>query len=284
MRPPAHPDGHFYSPIVDTDDLAARADALWPAQPTLAGIDFDDASHAVLLDGAFRRFLPEYDYPEHDPREDADLDAFYTRNSQFSWLDARALFALMREWRPARVIEVGSGYSSLLMADVNRRFLDGACDIRCIEPYPRPFLARGLPGIAAVLQQKVQDVPVSFFDTLEAGDILFTDSSHVAKTGSDVNHLFFEILPRLRAGVRIHVHDVFFPHEYPREWVLDENRSWNEQYLLRALLMYSTAFRVVFGCNYAYSRFPQKVIDALAHPKGYGYGGGSFWMERVGAD
>jgi hypothetical protein len=281
MQPPAHPAGHFYSPIVDTDELTARADALWPAQPVVLGVDFDDESHRALLDGALARFLPEYDYAERDPRADADLDVFYTQNSQFSWLDSRALFAFLREWRPARVIEVGSGYSSLLMADVNRRFLDGTCDIRCIEPYPRPFLAKGLPGITEVLQQKVQDVPLAYFDTLQAGDILFIDSSHVSKTGSDVNYLYFEILPRLRAGVRIHVHDIFLPHEYPRDWVLGHNRSWNEQYLLRALLMYSNAFRIVFGCNYAFSRFPDRVREVLAHPKGHAFGGGSIWIERL---
>lgn len=96
-----------------------------------------------------------------------------------------------------------------------------------------------------------------------------------------MNHLFFEVLPRLNQGVVIHIHDIFLPHEYLRDWVLEGGRSWNEQYVLRALLMYSTAFRVLFGCNYAFLRFPDLVRSALRHPKGAAYGGGSFWIERT---
>lgn len=274
------PPGHFYSPIVDTEALAKERARIWPSDPQVVGIDFDDASHRQVLQDVLPRQLPAYDYPETLPDSDT-LSSFYTRNSQFSWLDARALFALLREWRPRRVIEVGSGYSSLLMADVNRRFLGGACEISCIEPYPRPFLQAGVPGIARLLVQRVQDVSLDEFARLGAGDVLFIDSSHVAKTGSDVNHLYFEVLPRLAPGVRIHVHDIFLPHDYPPDWAVTDNRSWNEQYLLRALLMYSQAFRVVFGCSYAFHRFPDEVRAALALPSGKAFGGGSFWMEKT---
>lgn len=274
------PPGHFYSPIVDTEALAEERARIWPADPQVAGIEFDDASHRHVLQDVLPRQLPAYDYPETLPDSDT-LSSFYTRNSQFSWLDARALFALLREWRPRRIVEVGSGYSSLLMADVNRRFLGGDCEISCIEPYPRPFLQAGVPGIARLLVQRVQDVPLREFSRLEAGDVLFIDSSHVAKTGSDVNHLYFEVLPRLAVGVRIHVHDIFLPHDYPQDWAVTDNRSWNEQYLLRALLMYSQAFRVVFGCSYAFHRFPEEVRAALALPSAAAFGGGSFWMEKT---
>ena len=107
------------------------------------------------------------------------------------------------------------------------------------------------------------------------------ESSHVAKTGSDVNHLYFEVLPRLVPGVRIHIHDIYLPHDYPKQWAIHDNRSWNEQYLVRALLMYSTAFRVTFGCNYALSCHPEHVRRALNHRKGHVFGGGSLWIERV---
>jgi hypothetical protein len=277
-RPPSHPNGHFYSPVVDTDEAAQAERRIWPAQPQLLGIDFDDESHRVVLRDLFPRFIGDYDYPEQLPPESVE-NAFYTQNSQFSWLDSRTLFVLLRAWRPARIVEVGSGYSSLLMADVNRRFLDGACNITCIEPYPRPFLVDN--GDFTLVREKVQDVPLAVFDELRAGDVLFIDSSHVAKTGSDVNWLYFEVLPRLASGVRIHIHDIFFPHDYPRDWVLQDNRSWNEQYVLRALLMYSTAFRVLFGSSYAFFRFPELVRDALALPSGAAFAGGSLWLERT---
>lgn len=272
-------DGHFYSPVVDTHDVEQREATIWPAAPEVLGIDFNDASHLRVLEEWFPRHLPDYDYPEVLD-ESADLGDFFTRNSQFSWLDCRTLFVMLRELRPRRMIEVGSGFSSLLTADVNRRFLDRSIDFTCIEPYPREFLRRGIDGVSRLLEQRVERVPLGTFEELAAGDLLFIDSSHVAKTGSDVNFLYFEVLPRLTRGVHVHIHDIFLPHEYPRDWVVGENRSWNEQYLLRALLMYSSGFDVLFGCSYAFQRFPELVVRALAHPKGHGFAGGSFWMTR----
>jgi hypothetical protein len=273
----SHPNGHFYSPVVDPSQLDHSK--LWPPHPEVMGIDFNEASHETILREVFPRWMPDYDYPELLD-ETPELAQFFTRNSQFSWLDSRALFVLLREWKPRRLIEIGSGFSTLLAADVNRRFLDGSLEITCCEPYPREFLRHGIDGVTRLIEDKVQNVAVEEFAALERGDILFIDSSHVAKTGSDVNYLYFEVLPRLATGVRIHIHDILLPHEYPREWVIDENRSWNEQYLVRALLMFSSGFRVVFGCNFAYSRFPDLVRQALALPSGRAFGGGSFWIER----
>jgi len=275
------PPGHFYSPIIDRDDLSARQPQIWPDVPIdPPGIDFNLAEHERILTTIFPKFMPDYRYPEV-LEESPELTDFFTRNSQFSWLDARALFVLLREWRPRRVIEVGSGFSTLMMADVNRRFLGGETHITAVEPYPRAFLANGLPGIAEVIVQKVQDVPLSLFDTLGRGDLLFIDSSHVSKTGSDVNRLFLDILPRLASGVRVHVHDVFFPHDYLKDWVLGEGRSWNEQYLLQAFLMFNAQFRVTFGCSYAFARCFESVRAALNHPNGAAYAGGSLYFERV---
>jgi Methyltransferase domain len=281
-RSAAFPDGHFYSPVGDPDELAAQVERLWPAQPPqILGIDFNDAMHQNILGTLFPRHIQAYDYPEY-LQETPGLTEYFTGNSEFGWLDSRALFVLLREWQPKRMIEVGSGFSSLLTADVNRRFLDSSLDLTCIEPYPRAFLQKPISGINRLLREKVQEVPLTTFARLQAGDILFIDSSHVAKTGSDVNYLYFEVLPRLAAGVRVHIHDIFLPYEYKRDWVLDENRSWNEQYLVRGLLMYSTAFRVLFGCSYASSQFPELVSAAVQLPGGPVISGGSFWIERVG--
>ena len=276
---PAFPDGHFYSPVVDRERVAARRDRIWPASPTALGIDFDDASHLHVLDELFPRYIADYDYPEHPV--DAAPQAFFTRNPQFTWLDPRLLFVLLRAWRPRRVIEVGGGYSTLLLADVNRRWFENAIDVTSIEPYPPAFLQTHLDGLTRLLRQDVQDVPLEAFASLRAGDVLFVDSSHVAKTGSDVNHLFFEVFPRLARGVHVHLHDIFLPHDYLPQWVIDEGRSWNEQYLLRALLMHSTAFRVEFGASYAFHAHRERVVRALAHPKGHGFAGGSFWIVRT---
>jgi methyltransferase family protein len=276
----AFPNGHFYSPVVDPLELSLRADEIWPANAECLGIEFNPAHHREVLETILPRHLPRYDYPE-TLEETPELDRFFTRNSQFNWLDPRVLFALVNEWRPRRMIEVGSGFSSLLVADVNRRFLDNALEFTCIEPYPRPFLQRRIEGITRVIEAKVQDVRASEFERLEAGDILFVDSSHVAKAGSDVNYLVFEVFPRLRAGVRVHIHDIFLPADYPRDWVLVENRSWNEQYVVRALLMYSRGFRILFGSNYAFLKFPELICKALNLAAGRAFGGGSLWLEKV---
>ncbi len=275
----AFPNGHFYSPVCDP--RALHPESLWPAAaPAPQGIDFNDASHLEILRHWFPRHVADFAYPEQGG-DDAQLTHFYCRNSQFTDLDALTLFVFLRELAPRRMVEVGSGYSSLLMADVNQRFLHGRTHITCIEPYPRAFLQQQLPGINEVRVQTVQSVPLSEFEALESGDILFIDSSHVVKTGSDVVYLFFEVLPRLRRGVIIHVHDVFLPEEYPKAWVVDENRSWNEQYLLRALMMYSTAFETLFACHYARLTHADAVAKALARPDGQPLDGGSFWLRRT---
>ena len=141
----SHPNGHFYSPVVDPAELAAHGDRLWPAQPEVLGIDFNDPMHEHILREVFPRQFSAYDYPEK-LAETPELTDFFTQNSQFSWLDCRSLFVLLRQWRPRRLIEVGSGFSSLLVADVNRRFLDNSVDVTCVEPYPREFRTMACQG------------------------------------------------------------------------------------------------------------------------------------------
>lgn len=272
----AFPDGHFYSPIVDIESLRQDAERVWPNQPVIFGIDFNDAEHLRWLGDVLPRHLSRYDYPD-EPVAGSEEYAFHTRNPAFSWLDARMLFAILQESCPSRMMEIGSGYSSLLAADVNRRFLDGQLDLTCIEPYPRDFLRKGVPGITRLIERRVQDVPLETFRGLESGDILFIDSSHVAKTGSDVNFIYFEILPRLREGVLIHIHDIFLPEDYPKDWIFKIGLNWNEQYIVRALLMYSHGFEVLFSSSYALARHPTLLGKALS---GQLFGGGSLWLRK----
>lgn len=267
------PDGHFYSPIPDPEELARKEDRVWgPPRRSVPGLDLGWDRQAALLD-AVQAFAAEYDYP---PRA-ADAMHFQEINPFFSGLDSRMLFCLLRHLRPRRLIEVGSGFSSLLAADVNRRYFAGAIDVTCIDPYPQEFLLTGVPGISRLIEARVEDLEPERFTCLEAGDILFIDSSHVAKTANDVCFLYLEILPRLAPGVVVHAHDVFLPAEYPKEWVLTENRAWNEQYLLQALLMHSRGFRILFGSSGAFHFLADRVRSVF----GDLYGGGSFWIERA---
>ncbi|HPG63416.1 MAG TPA: hypothetical protein PK586_15505 [Casimicrobium sp.] len=132
-----------------------------------------------------------------------------------------------------------------------------------------------------LLEKKVQDVAINEFLALTAGDILFIDSSQVAKTGSDVMYLFLEMLPLLRPGVLVHIHDVFLPSDYAKEWVLNRNRSWNEEYLLHALLIHPARYRVLFGSANAAQCHGEKVVKAPARADDHGMSGGGFWIEVV---
>jgi hypothetical protein len=155
--------------------------------------------------------------------------------------------------------------------------------ITCVEPYPtrlRNNLTEVDHARVTIIEDMVQKTDLALYDTLEAGDILFIDSTHVVKTGSDVCFEFFEILPRLKPGVIVHVHDIQYPFEYPDIWIFDKRRSWNEIYLLRAFLMYNDRFRVIAFNNYLGTHH-RKVLEA-AYGGPVGNVGGSIWMHVTG--
>jgi hypothetical protein len=269
------PPGHFYSPVVDLA-LARRDESrIWPKESRLElpGIDLNPEGHRRLLEDVFTPLLKDFDFPE----EHAEPGHYYLKNGLFSNLDARVYFCLLRHLKPARVMEIGSGHSTMLCVETARRFLGGKPKLTCVEPYPADYLSAVISGYGAeLITTRVQDVSADRFAVLQSGDILFIDSAHVSKLGSDVNYLFFEILPRLAEGVYVHVHDIFLPDDYPRKWVFEQNRSWNEQYLLQAFLMFNQSFKVIFGNNFAQLRWPQQVASAC----GRRMGGGSFWIQK----
>lgn len=280
----AFPPGHFASPLPDAGELdrdAARVFA--PAGPELPGIDLAPAGQLELL----RRLAPfaaELPFPDRP----AAGSRYHLDNEFFPFADGAVLFALLRHLRPARVVEIGSGFSSAVMLDTNDRHLGGATRFTFVEPYPDRLL--GLLAAAdrdrvTILRQRVQDVPADVFAALEANDVLFIDSSHVAKVGSDVNHLFFDVLPRLRPGVVVHVHDVFWPFEYPRGWFA-KGYAWNEAYLVRAFLQYNRAFAVLLFPSYLEAHHPAELLaavpDAAKRPThAPDVGAGSLWLRKV---
>jgi Methyltransferase domain len=270
------PIGHFYSPIADPVDIRAREATIWSIRDTLAGIDLRVDAQLALL----QQLAPHtgsIGYAEQDTQKPA---TYFYGNDQFPVLDAEFLFVALCHFCPRSLIEVGSGFSSLVTADVNRRILGNKLDFSCIEPFPRQFLIDGVPGITRLIRQKVEDVDLRFFDRLQSGDILFIDSSHVAKVGSDVNYLFFEVIPRLKPGVMVHFHDVFLPDEYPKVWVIDEGRNWNEQYLLRAFLQFNTSWEVMWSAHFMGTRHRAAVQMTFPRYPALG-GGGSFWIRRL---
>lgn len=271
--------GHFYSPVTSPEELEALSDKFWPDQlPQSPGIDYNDEQHQELLTKHLPPLLLDFDYPDQGPH-DTELTTYYRNNDQFGVLDAKALFSLLRHWQPRRMIEVGSGYSTLITLDVNRRFFDSRMEFTSIEPYPRAFLVNGNSGLKTLRAEKVQYTPMEVFEELRAGDVLFIDSSHVVKTGSDLTYLLTQVLPRLASGVKIHIHDIFLPDDYPKIWAITQNRSWNEQYTLQAMLAHSTRYKVLFGSQYACRRFPELAARTFGLAEDPSYVGGSFWIE-----
>lgn len=165
--------------------------------------------------------------------------------------------------RPARIIEVDSGFSSLLLADVYARRCGGAIDIVCVDPEPRTEIV-GTTGITRVINGEAQQQPIDFYLRLRADDILFVDSSHVCKTGSDVTFMLLEVLPRLGPGAIVHFHDILFSFEYPKAWVMDENRSWNEQYVVQAFLAMNPAYEILFGAAFTGANCRAELSEAFA--------------------
>lgn len=234
------PPGHPYSPIPSADDVARalrRADATGRELP---GIDLREARQLELLE----RLLPLYgDLPFQD---EPGRHRYHYDNDYFTGSDAVGYALMLRHLRPRRVVEVGAGHSSALALDVDELFLGGRTRFLFVDPEPERLrgLVRDAELEGRLVASPVQDVPLARFEELGPGDVLFVDSSHVLKAGSDVQHLVDEVYPRLASGVHVHVHDVFWPFEYPPSW-LATGCAVNEAYAMRALLQAGSAYEIV---------------------------------------
>jgi SAM-dependent methyltransferase/predicted O-methyltransferase YrrM len=270
--------GHYYSPMYDARELAERREQIWPSPPrAMPDIDWRDQAQVALCDDVFAAQQP-LDFIRE---ESSDPSEYWGMNSQYPPLDAWVLAALLRDLRPAKMIEIGSGYSSLVTARVNRETLQGEMEFVCIEPYPRPFLTDGVEGISELRVELIQDAPLQLFDELGAGDVLFVDTSHTVKTGGDVTWIFHEILPRLAAGVYVHIHDIFLPGDYPEPWV-SEGWGWNESYLVRSFLSYNSAFEIVWGSQYMSQLHLPSIQRAFpGHAQYEDRAGAALWIRRT---
>ena len=180
---------------------------------------------------------------------------------------------------PLRAIEIGSGFSSRLLLDTNERFFADSIDITLIDPSLDTLDDLNPTAGVKLLSCPVQEVPLPLFAELEANHVLFIDSSHVSKTGSDVNFYLFQILPLLKPGVLVHIHDIFWPFEYLPEWVLGEKRSWNEAYLLQAFLQYNDAFEILYWNNFVFHSLAADLSESM--PLCLENEGGSIWLRRL---
>jgi Methyltransferase domain len=256
---------HFYEPIPDTQSLP---ETLWSQPSELVGIDMNDSMQLDLLRNHFPKFRDEYNNLSVEPP--------LGQKRPFRGVDALVAYCVIRHFQPELIAEVGSGWSSLLLGQVAAKNKNSA--LICIDPFPRDLLRKGFPGLRSLIEKKIQDIDLEFFSQLGSGNVLFIDSSHTVKIGGDVNYLFLEVLPRLRPGVIVHVHDIFLPFEYRRDWVLDEFRFWTEQYILQAFLTFNSEFEVLLSNSYL-NHYHQQELKA-AFPGLSSWAGGSFWMRR----
>ena len=233
------PPGHFYSVIPNiTKDYDNNN------KKKFLNLDFNEESHKSILN-EINNYLVNFDKEfGHTNVSERQNNLQYTlMNGMFEWMDARLLHYFLQKNAPKKIIEIGSGNSTLLIYNTKLMFnLD--LDIICIEPYPSDYLKKlHDTGKITLIQNSLENVDLNIFTTLAQNDILFIDSSHVLKLDSDVMYYFTEIFPLLNKNVLIHIHDIFFPYDYPLDW-LKEGRFWNEQYFLYVFLQYNSKFKI----------------------------------------
>jgi hypothetical protein len=270
------PPGHYYSPVVNPTDLKASSfDRIRKADQLLA-LDIDYSKMSQVFDDIVRS-TSDLTFPTTR----SDDYRYYSENHMYGMGDAIFLAGMIRLLRPSKIIEVGSGFSSAVVLDTLDRTPELSPELTFVEPYPKrlmELLSANDSARVKIINEGVQEVPFSTFEELDNGDILFLDTTHISKTGSDVNHEIFHILPRLKAGVVVHFHDFFDNFEYPDQWIYEENRSWNEMYLVRAFLMYNKTFEIFFA-NQAFVWRNHDIVQQRC-PAAATNPGGGLWLRK----
>jgi hypothetical protein len=260
---------------IDDDRLRKLQDREhWKEPRYTQGLALDDDKALQFLNetcGPYRS-----DYQTFPASPNGDESQYFLENGWFESVDAEILYSVLRRFQPAQVVEVGSGFSTRLM----RRAIDEgklATKITSIDPHPNTSVQ---PYADEYIKLPIEDVEVErIINLLDAGDVLFIDSSHTVKTGGDVPYLFLEVLPRLDPGVLIHIHDVFLPFDYPEEWVLDD-WGWTEQYLVHAFLAYNSAFEILWPASYMWEHHRNEITNVIANAS-FTTQPSSFWIRKL---
>lgn len=263
---------HYYEP--QFDNRTPKPD--FSQDRSLPGVDWNIPGQLALLE----RFVFSQELAD-TPKQKPETLEFYFNNGAFESGDAEYWYQVIRIIKPRRIFEVGSGNSTLMAINaIAQNQTDDPsykCEHICIEPYEMPWLEES--GVS-VVRSKVEDVELSFFSNLQENDILFIDSSHIIRPQGDVLFEYLELLPSLRKGVIVHIHDIFSPRNYPKQWLQDEVRFWNEQYLLEAFLTHNGSWKVVGALNFLhhnhYDKF--KTVAPFVTPEREP---GSFYIQKI---
>jgi predicted O-methyltransferase YrrM len=266
---------HYYDPLFKFNHLQKSLSD----DRHLPGIDWNvDEQRALLEQLCYSHEIADLTREPNHPLE------YHYDNTMFEYGDADFLYNAIRHFKPQRLIEIGCGYSTRIAVkalQMNQQDAPGT-HVRhvCIEPYENQWLEQ-LP--IEIIRTPVEKLDLAFFEQLEANDILFIDSSHMIRPQGDVLFEYLEVLPTLKSGVIVHVHDIFSPKDYPKEWVMDSLWFWNEQYLLEAFLSLNTSYKIIAALNFLYHHYPEELFDCLPGmkkaPEGTPYPG-SFWLQK----
>lgn len=269
---------HFYEPVPDTRSLG---EAIWNRSLELPGVAINEAFQLDFLAQLAARYRSAWAALAQSSARPAV--GFYLGNGYFDSVDAEILYGIVRHFKPRRIFEIGSGFSTLLVEDAlhgnSREDPSYSCRHLAIDPLPADFLSKNAGGVE-VLPKRVQDIHLNTFEALDSGDILFIDSSHVLAIGSDVRFEYLEILPLLKPGVLVHCHDIFFPAEYPKDWIFRHHRFWNEQYLLQAFLAFNSDFEVLWAGHYMHLKHPELLAQSIPSYRPDEVQPKSFWIRR----
>lgn len=267
---------NYYSPI---PDLSLLPEDVWRRRSDLCGVGLDPKAGIEFLESELAPFLDELDIQIEDPRRPG---VFFLRNAAFESVDAELLYGMVRSARPARVVELGSGYTTLLINMAAQRNAKEGVPTQHVayDPFPREHvLGASVPEPTRLEAISATAVPLRVFTQLEAGDVLFVDTTHTVKLASDVNFILLDVLPRLRAGVLVHFHDIFLPWEYPRVWFEEMKYFWNEQYLLQAFLAFNETVEVLVPAHAIARAYPDRLARVISSFN-TDVTPGSFWLRR----
>ena len=261
---------HYYQPIPRLQDLPERT---WLRDP-MAGIDFNIQGQLSVL----RKLNYQQELSAFAVNDPGGKTNFFYNNSTFGPGDAEIYYSMIRHFRPKRIIEIGGGYSTLV-AHLAIIANGEATEHICVEPYEQTWLEK--VGLTQIIRSRVETLPLDLFSRLGQNDILFIDSSHVMRTGGDVWFEYLQVLPTLNLGVLVHVHDIFLPYPYPKEWLSVRRLYWTEQYLLQAILQNNSSFEVLLALHFLCKDFQPDVARVCPiYATQPWRNPGSFWMRR----
>jgi predicted O-methyltransferase YrrM len=262
----------YYSPLNSFDFLKNNID-LWKNRDCNIDWDIDYQISIAKIVGDYVLELKDIPIDHSSGKIE-----YCWNNPMWNNADALVQYGIIRHYKPKKIVEIGCGWSSLLM-NIAVSKNETLTDVVQVEPFPNIAIFKLLPKNWLLCHSPLQRAPIEIFKSLKSGDICFYDGSHCSKAGSDVNWFFFEILPVLAPGVIIHIHDIFLPNDYPDEWIFERGQTWNEQYLLHAFLMNNPHYKILIANSYLYKSC-SNVLDSFYKGIQPSYGC-SFWMQKI---